>query len=98
MTVTTNSAGGYRVTVAAAADSLTGSVGNTDTIPIDRLSVRESGTNLFQALTAIPQIVHQQSGPSAPGGDAISNDYQIDIPFVNADTYTTTLDYIVAAQ
>ena len=99
MTVTTNSVGGYKVTVQAANSTMSGTAGNADSIPIERLGVRESGTTLFQALSATtPQTVHQQNSPSAPGGDAISNDYQIQIPFVASDTYSATLDYIVTAQ
>ena len=99
MTVATNSAGGYKVTVQAASSSLTGTGGNGDSIPIGLLGVRESGTALFQPLSATAaRTVHQQNSPSAPGGDAVSNDYQIQIPFVAPDTYSTTLDYIVTAQ
>jgi uncharacterized repeat protein (TIGR01451 family) len=100
MTVTTNSPGGYQVTVQAGAPSLTGGTpGNTATIPVGLLSVRESGTPLYRILSATTAlVVHQQDGPSAPGGDAVSNDYRIEIPFVAADTYSTTLDYIVSAR
>jgi large repetitive protein len=100
MTVTTNSPGGYLVTSQPASGELTGAAaGNTATIPIGRLSVRESGTSQFQPLSLdTPRIVHQQSAPSAPGGDAISNDYQVDIPDVASDTYSATLEYIVITQ
>jgi large repetitive protein len=47
---------------------------------------------------AVSKIVYQQNVASAPGGDILSNDYRVDIPFVTADTYSTTLDYIVSAQ
>ena len=47
----------------------------------------------FRALSVdTPLVVHQQAAPSAPGGDAISNDYEVRIP---SDTYTVTLDYDV---
>jgi hypothetical protein len=97
--VTTNSAGGYVVTVQAETGALTGAAPNTDTIPVSRLGVRESGATLFQALSQNSAlVVHRQESPSAPGGDAVSNDYQMQIPFVAADTYSTTLDYIVTTQ
>jgi len=100
MTVTTNSTGGYLVTVQATTAALTGATaGNTTTIPIGLLGVRETGTQSFFPLSAdTPLTVHQQDTPSASGGDAVSNDYQIEIPAVPSDTYSTTLDYIVSAQ
>ena len=61
--------------------------------------MRESGTTPFQPLSATTSVVvHQQDAPSGPGGDAVSNDYQVQIPDVSSGTYTTTLDYIVTAQ
>ncbi len=98
MTVTSNS--GYSVTVQARTGSLTGATpGNTATIPIGSLQARESGSTLFQALSATsPLVVHQQAGPSASGGDPVSNDYQVQIPALPSDTYSVTLDYIAAAQ
>lgn len=99
MTVTTNSTGGYLVTVQATAASLIGSAGNTETIPIELLGVRETGTIPFLPLSAnTPIVVHQQDTATAPGGDAVSNDYQIQIPYVPSDNYATTLEYIVSAQ
>ena len=97
MTVTTNSPSGYRVTGRSATAQLVGAApGNTMTIPVDRLAVRESGTSESRALSVdTPLVVHQQDAPSAPGGDAISNDYEVRIPFVASDTYTVTLDYDV---
>ena len=82
------------MTVRSATTQLVGAApGNTMTIPVDRLAVRESGTSEFRALSVdTPLVVHQQAAPSAPGGDAISNDYEVRIP---SDTYTVTLDYDV---
>ena len=99
MTVTTNSASGYLVSVQPRTDTLTGAVpGNNETIPIGQLGVRESGTDTFRPLSdQEPLTVHDQDTPSAPGGDAISNDYQVQIPFVPSDTYSAELDYIVSA-
>jgi hypothetical protein len=100
MTVTTNSVDGYVVSVQAAEPTLTGqAAGNAHSIPVDRLSVRGTGMPDFQPLSASAAvIVHNQTTPSAPNGDAVSNDYSIDIPFVASDTYSTTLDYIAATQ
>lgn len=100
MTVTTNSQSGYLVTVQARATSMTGgTAGNTVTIPISALGVRESGTDDFHPLSADTSlIVHQQDVASAPDGDAVSNDYRIHIPYVPSDTYSVALDYIVSAR
>ncbi|MDQ1419854.1 MAG: large repetitive protein, partial [Acidimicrobiaceae bacterium] len=100
MTVITNSTSGYQVTVQAAAARLSGSLpGNNDVIPVDQMSVRETGSPGFRALSvANALIVHQQNAASAPLGDAVSNDYQVQIPFVAPDTYSATLEYIVSAQ
>ena len=102
MTVTTNSAGGYVVTVRATSDTLVPATpGNSDNIPIGLLSVRDSGTTLFNAVpgpTGPPFVVQNQGGPTGPNGFAVSNDFRVAIPFVVADTYSTTLEYIVTAQ
>ena len=96
MTVTTNSVNGYTVTARANSSELVPvTPGVTDRIPVANLRVRESGTSAFSPLSAtIPVLVHQQSGPSAPRGDAIGNDYEVDIPFVAADRYSTTIEYV----
>jgi hypothetical protein len=43
-------------------------------------------------------VVHQQAEQSAAGGDAVSTDYQVDVPSVAADTYSTMLEYIAVTQ
>ena len=59
--------------------------------------MRESGAAQFQPLSdTTGLVVHQQSGPSAPDGDAVSNDYEVHIPDVPSDSYSATLDYIVS--
>jgi hypothetical protein len=99
MTVTTNSASGFLVSVRPTTATLTGAVpGNTETIPIGQVEVRESGTDAFRPLSDLgPLTVHKQDTPSAPGGDAVSNDYRVEIPFVPSDTYSAGLEYIVSA-
>jgi uncharacterized repeat protein (TIGR01451 family) len=97
MTVVTNSPGGYNVGVQAAAPTLTATGGSA--IPINDLHVRESGTTIYQPLSATaPVTTHSQTTPSAQNGDPLSNDYQADIPFVPSGRYTATLDYIATAQ
>jgi large repetitive protein len=100
MTVTTNVVAGYSVSVLATTDSLVGSLpGNTDVIPLALLEVRETGTVDFLGLSMNTYtVVHVRQTASGAGGDAVSNDYQIQMPNVMPDTYSTTLNYIVAAH
>ena len=73
--------------------------GNTDTIPVSNLHVRRTGDAAFTPLADGSQVLVQiRSGPSEAGGDPLSNDYQIDIPFVRPDDYTIALDYIAMTQ
>ncbi|GAA0996316.1 hypothetical protein GCM10009555_091900 [Acrocarpospora macrocephala] len=98
MTVITNSPGGYNVAVSAASPELT-APGIAATIPISALRVRKSGTNPFSPLSSTePVSVHDQSTPSAPHGDPLSTDYEIDIPFVSSGNYSASLDYITSTQ
>jgi len=97
MTVTTNNFAGYNVTVQAAAASLTGAAGgNTDTIPTSDIEVDgpvQAGA--FAPLSdTVPLIVATKPAASAVGGDTITNNYRISIPFVQPDSYTGTLNYI----
>jgi hypothetical protein len=97
MNVLTNNLTGYQVTVKAASTTLTGSTGNTDTLPVTDLKVRESGGVTYAPLNAVTSaIVHSQLTRSGSSGDTITNDYQVDIPFVNADTYSVTLNYVAS--
>jgi uncharacterized repeat protein (TIGR01451 family) len=98
--VTTNSTGGYILSVESTSTVLTAAApGNTTTIPIALLGVRETGASLFQSMSATAAlVVHQQHIASAPGGDAVSNDFQMAIPFVPPGTYSTTLTYIASTQ
>ncbi|MER5619667.1 putative Ig domain-containing protein [Streptosporangium sp. NPDC002544] len=100
MTVITNSVDGYSVTVQADSAELTSDQpGNDVTIPIGNLRVRESGTSAFQAVSVgTPVLVHQQDGPSAPGGDAIGNDFEGYIPLVPVGGYSATLTYVATAS
>jgi len=99
MTVATNNATGYAVTVQAERDTLDPSrAGNPDSIPIAALHVREANTTAYTSVNnTTPVTVHTQATRSAVGGDAIRNDYSVDIPFVNDDTYSVTLDYVATA-
>jgi hypothetical protein len=96
--VQTNNLAGYTVTVESATPVLSPPTGNPDSIPIGNLSVRETGTGTFTALSnIIPVVVHTQATRSAPLGDSLSNDYQVVIPFVNQGVYTATLNYVATA-
>lgn len=95
--VETNNIGGYAVTVTAATASLlpADTTANPNVIPISALSVRETGTTPFTPVSNVtPTTVHTQPTRSAEGGDTLSNDYRVVIPFVNEDTYSVTLDYV----
>jgi hypothetical protein len=100
MKVTTNDSLGYTVTVQANGALMTGAtVGNTDTIAASALQVRETGTTPYTALSAVtPVTVHNQNAKSAAAGDTINNDFQMLIPFVNADTYSVGLTYVATAK
>lgn len=95
-TVATNNNEGYAVTVEPQTATLNPATpGNTSTIPIGNLQVREAGTTAFTPLTfGTPVQVHTQATPSAEAGDTLTNDYQITIPFVIPDTYSAVLDYV----
>jgi hypothetical protein len=100
LTVSTNSAGGYTVVVRPDADVLSpAGPGNPDRIPVGRLETRGSGTDTYRPLApGDPLLVHSQDGPSAPGGDTVSSDYAVEVPFVRPDTYSVTLTYLAATQ
>ena len=89
---------GYSVSVRATERPLTGAR-DTDTIPIERSGSARDGGAADAPFTPLDRRrairSHSQDRPSAPGGDAVSNDYRVDIPFVASDTYSTELEYIV---
>jgi hypothetical protein len=99
MNVLTNNLTGYTVSVQADAASLTGATtGNSDTIPIANLKTKNtSGTYTGLSDTAALTVASSDT-KTLELGDTVSNDYSVDIPWVNADTYSVTLDYILAAQ
>jgi len=100
MNVLTNNQTGYAVTVQAAAATLApATAGNTDSIPIGNLKVKDGGATTYTALSnTTAATVHSTTARSAGGGDTVTNDYQLVIPFVNADNYTATLNYIAATH
>ncbi|WP_216363487.1 putative Ig domain-containing protein [Subtercola boreus] len=99
MTVDTNSNGGYLVAVQSESSVLTPlAVSNPETIPLANLSVKASNSSVFVPLAMTPFVVANITHASAPGGDGVSNDFRVDIPFVPSDTYSGTLTYIVSAQ
>jgi hypothetical protein len=98
--VTTNNATGYSVGVVAEAAALTAATnGNLDTIPIENLAVVDSD-GAYAPLSndeAAPVITTTKATRSALAGDTFSDDYRVDIPDVNSDTYSVTLDYTATA-
>jgi hypothetical protein len=98
MKVTTNSTGGYGVTVQSSGDLLVSSPRGSS-IPIKQLSVRGSDPHEFRPLSTDPLSVHTSNGPTSPDGEAVSNDYQVEIPAdADSGTYSTELEYIATAQ
>jgi uncharacterized repeat protein (TIGR01451 family) len=100
MTVTTNSPTGYAVTVRSmTVNLLPADAGvNPDVIPASDLHVRRTGETTYKPLSTVAVLVHGQAAPSAPGGDTLLNDYEVDIPPVRPDTYSTTLEYVATTQ
>ena len=98
MNVRTNNKTGYTVTVQAAAANMVGTAGNTDVIPVSAMSVRNTTTGgAYTAISSSAAVtVASTSVKSTGAGDTVNNDYQIAIPWVNADTYSVTLNYIAA--
>jgi hypothetical protein len=100
MKVTTNNTLGYTVGVQAAAATMTGATaGNTDTIPVSALTVKENTGATYTALSATTAVtVHSQNGKSVSTGDTITNDLQMAVPFVNSDSYSVALNYIATTK
>lgn len=88
--VYTNNLTGYSVSVTAAGDLTATNPANASTIPIGDLLL--DGTAMTTAATTLAT----KAGPSVQGGDAYQNTYSMTIPFVPADTYTTTLAYVAS--
>ncbi len=100
MKVTTNNTLGYTVGVQAAAATMTGATtGNTDTIPVSALTVKENTGATYTALSATAAVtVHSQNGKSLSTGDTVTNDMQMAVPFVNSDSYSVALNYIATTK
>jgi hypothetical protein len=97
-TVTTNNAAGYSVGVQAAAAALRPSTGaNTDSIPIANLEVSDAAGAFTPVSNTAPVITTTKATRSALTGDAFSDDYRVDIPDVNSDIYSVTLNYTATA-
>jgi hypothetical protein len=97
--VETNNATGYAVSVLSTSPTMLPPLPlvNLDVIPIAALTVRATGAGSYTPLIAGTAVtVHSQTTRSANGGDDLSNDYQMRIPVVNADTYTATLNYVAS--
>ncbi|MFC6086189.1 hypothetical protein [Sphaerisporangium aureirubrum] len=98
MVVTTNNFAGYNVTVVPRTANLTPAiVGNTDVIPASSLQVSgPAQTGAFVNLTpGTPLVVATSDDPSPAGGDSITNNYRITVPYVRPDVYSGILDYVV---
>lgn len=98
--VTTNDRNGYTVTAQAAAATMAGAaVGNTDTIPIADLSAKDSAAATYSALSNTAALtLESTSAKTSNTGDNLTNGYQLAIPFVNADTYSVTINYTATGK
>lgn len=98
MTVTTNNAAGYSVTVTSETATLDPPAGtNTDSIPIGSLEVQgttQGATWAAMVSGAATLETHTKATPSAEAGDDLTDNYRMLIPFVEPDTYTAVLDYV----
>jgi hypothetical protein len=97
MNVKTNNRTGYNVTVQAASASMVGvTVGNTDTIPVSALTVKNN-LGVYTAMSNSAATTVALTAVKTTGiGDTVTNDYEVVIPWVNADTYSVSLNYIAA--
>ena len=97
--VETNNAAGYTVTVVSASSTLFPAVANGDTIPIGDLTVRETGTTPYAAMSDTGAVtVHSQDDRSGNTGDNLSTEYQMRIPTVAPATYSAELTYLATSQ
>jgi uncharacterized repeat protein (TIGR01451 family) len=97
MTVTSDNPAGYGVSVQGTSAGLEPALsGNTDSIPIEDLQVRPSGTTqAFQPLSGTtPVSVFSRDSPTPPAGETVNNDYRVIVPFVRPDTYSGDLTYL----
>ncbi|QBI20780.1 hypothetical protein ER308_15215 [Egibacter rhizosphaerae] len=99
LTVQTNNEGGYNVAVEADVPALEGeSAENTDDIPIGTLEVQD-GEETYASMSDTESVtVHGQTERSAEGGDTVTASYQMEMPFVNADTYSGDLTFTATAN
>lgn len=100
LTAESNNGTGYNVTVLAdQADLLpSDTVANTDTIPVTSLQVADSASTLTALSTTVPVTVHTQATSSIEGGDALTANYSLAMPFVDADTYSGGLTFTATAN
>ena len=101
MTVTTNSFGGYAVTVQAASDTMDPAApGISDRIPIALLGVRENGTS--DLLAPVAPIIHVRPSTSrafaARTAMRSATTTRSRFPSSRRTRYSTTLEYIATAQ
>ena len=92
-TVITSNKTGYTLTIRGSGDFKGSLPNNTDTMPLANLSVAPKGGTTFTPLSLLDQVIIKTTKPTTPAGDAMSWDVKLNIPFVQEDTYSTTLTY-----
>lgn len=93
--VETNNFAGYAVTIEPESAALTGAIsGNSDVIDSAALTV-QTGTDTYSPLTlGTPVTVATKTARSAAGGDSLGSAFRMTVPFVNADVYSGTFNYV----
>src|SRR5690606_24273007 len=98
-TVTSNDPLGYTVTVQpVTTDLVPADPTNPDTIPFSDILVEDDTATLVPLDPANPVTVHTQATASAPGGDTITHDYELTVPFVTPDDYTGEITYVATVN
>lgn len=100
-TVTTNEPDGYFVTVQPVDGEMVppDAVENPDVIPFGDLEVANADTGAFSPLDPdTPVEIYSQDTGSDPGGDTFTHAYQLDVPFVQPDTYTGVITYVATVN
>lgn len=104
LTVNTNDTKGYSVNVANNATCSNSSMavagtGCADTIPAADLTVSGNATSGNYVSVSTTPITDSSAGPSAGGGDSLTDNYQLTIPSgTPAGNYSTVLQYSVTGN
>lgn len=105
--VETNNITGYAVSVIADQENLlpADTQVNTDVIPVSAITVANDDDGTAGTATAGGVLsdqtavdLYSQAQRSIEGGDTLVSNFEVDIPFVNADSYTGTVTFTAVAN